>query len=179
LIGHDLFTIKPLPTFDSTATEAVQSSTPPLITRISTEDMTKTYHGSCICGAVKFEADIDFSKGTGKCNCTICRKLRFWSIHIKPEEFRLVSDTSSEANEAELTTDYIYRSPAIHQLFCKKCGVHAYHRGDIPEIGGAFVSVNVACIDDIEHEELAELKVRYADGLNNNWRNEPKVKTYL
>ena len=141
--------------------------------------MTKTYHGSCICGAVKFEADIDFSKGTGKCNCTICRKLRFWGFHVKPADFRLLSDTSSEVNEAELTTDYIYKSPAVHQLFCKKCGVHAYHRGDIPEVGGAFVSVNVACIDDIEHEELAELKVRYADGLNNNWWNEPKVKTYL
>lgn len=135
--------------------------------------MTKTYHGSCICGALKFEADIDFSKGTGKCNCTICHKLRFWGVKVKPAEFRLTGE------EAELTTDYIYRSPAVHQLFCKKCGCHAYHKGDIPEVGGEFVSVNVACLDDIAEGELVGLSVRYADGRNDNWWNEPKDKAYL
>src|SRR5271169_6808701 len=140
--------------------------------------MTKTYHGSCICGAVKFEADIDFSKGTGKCNCTICRKLRFWGVKVKPEEFRL-SSSSDGADEAELTTDFIYRSPAVHQLFCKKCGCHAYHRGDIPQVGGKFVSVNIACLDDVEDSEMAGITVRYADGRNDNWWNEPKEKTWL
>lgn len=140
--------------------------------------MTKTYHGSCICGAVKFEADIDFSKGTGKCNCTICRKLRFWGVKVKPEEFRL-SSSSDGADEAELTTDYVYKNPAIHQLFCKKCGCHAYHKGDIPQIGGKFVSINVACLDDVEEGELDGVAVRFADGRNDNWWNEPKEKKWL
>lgn len=39
---------------------------------------------SCICGTLKFEADMDLSQRTGKCNCW---KLQYWYIRIKPEPF--------------------------------------------------------------------------------------------
>lgn len=46
------------------------------------------------------------------------------------------------------------------------CGVTPYGHGYVEEIGGAFVSINVACLDGIAPEELAALPIQYMDGLH-------------
>ena len=133
---------------------------------------TKTYTGSCHCGAVRFEADIDLAAGTGKCNCSICGKTRNWSATIKPEAFRLVGDLAA-------TTDYQFGSGSVHWPFCSTCGVRTYNTGDIPEIGGRFVSVRLNCLDGVDEAMLAALPVRCANGRDNDWWHEPAVSSHL
>lgn len=72
--------------------------------------MLKTYRGSCHCGAVTFEADLDLSQSSYRCNCSICRRNCFWPAVAKPENFRLLT------GEADLT-QYLFNTRKNQHYF--------------------------------------------------------------
>ena len=83
--------------------------------------MKKTHRGSCHCGAVSFECDIDLASQTSRCNCSICIKSRFWKALVPEAEFRLLKG-------ADAITEYRFGSKAISHRFCATCGVKVFTR---------------------------------------------------
>lgn len=134
--------------------------------------MKKTYTGSCQCGAVRFEADIDLSGGTYRCNCSICARTRFWPAVIKPASFRLLS------GETELT-EYRFNAKKNRHLFCKHCDVRSFGIGEILESGDQVYGVGVTCLENVKPHELINAPITYVDGRNNNWHLPPTEIRHL
>ena len=134
--------------------------------------MLKTYQGSCHCGAVRFEADIDLAQGTNKCNCTICTKTRNWNVIIKPDAFRLLS---GEDALDRLPVRQQGGSPPVLQ----HCGVRSFERGYIEGDRRRLRVVKLAALDDVNPQELIDAPVRHANGRDNSWWTPPTETRHL
>lgn len=133
--------------------------------------MKRTYAGSCHCGAVRFEADIDLRAGTCKCNCSFCTKTRFWKVFVDAAAFRLLAGE-------DFLVPYRFGDGIVHHNFCGRCGVRLFGRGHHDAPGGGFYAVNIACLDNAA-VELIEAPVQYEDGWNDNWWSPPAETRHL
>lgn len=149
--------------------------------------MKKTCHGSCHCGAVRFECKIDLAPAgqrsepersgiwwtsTFRCNCSSCLKTRFWKAFVRPDDFKLLQGK-------EALCEYRFGERQISHVFCGRCGVHPFASADFEVMGGAFYAVNLACLDDATDEVLANAPIIYEDGRNDAWDRAPAVTRYL
>ncbi len=117
-----------------------------------------TFKGSCHCGAVTYELELDPAAGTARCNCSICTKAGWWSGVAKPAAFRILSGRDQ-------LTEY-GRRPTARQSFCKVCGIRLFHHGDVPAMGGEYYSVNLNTLDDAD---LSGVPVSCRDGRSGTW----------
>lgn len=101
----------------------------------------RTYHGSCHCGAIRFEVDTVIDRVT-RCNCSVCAKKGVLHHRVPPERFRLLS------GEADLRTYRFGTGVAMHH-FCARCGIHPFTR---PRSAPELYTVNVRCLDDYDVE---------------------------
>ena len=124
----------------------------------------QTYHGSCHCGAVAFEADLDLSE-VSQCNCSICSKKGALHRRVSKDRFRLLRGQ----DDLQL---YQFNTKVSRHQFCRHCGIHAFAN---PRSYPDQVLVNVRCLDDFDvfSDEFA---IKLVDGRNweQHFKDQPK-----
>jgi hypothetical protein len=118
---------------------------------------------------VKYQADVDISKGTLRCNCSLCKKARAWFAFVTPEHFRLQQGEDALA-EYQWTPPGKPR-PNLHYRFCKNCGVRVFATGQDPQ-GGQIYALAVSTLEGTDPEELAQ-SVKWVDGRHDNFKQSP------
>jgi len=103
------------------------------------------YSGSCQCGAVAYEVDVDISEPVA-CNCSRCRRLGSLLAFAPRSAFTLVRGEGA-------TTEYLFNRHTIHHLFCTTCGVQSFSLASRPD-GTEMVAINVNCLDGVDPRSL-------------------------
>jgi hypothetical protein len=106
----------------------------------------RTYHGSCHCGAVRFDAKSPPITQAIACNCSMCRRKGTLLAFIPASDFTLQSGEDA-------LVDYQFNRKIIHHLFCRTCGVTSFARGTMPD-GTATVALNARCLDNVDPDAL-------------------------
>ncbi|MDP5309013.1 GFA family protein [Paracoccus spongiarum] len=134
------------------------------------------YRGSCFCGAVAFEAEGDLARGTMRCNCRFCRKMRYWEMLLPdPDGFRLIRGAEALAETPLARADRV----GMHHRFCGRCGTRLWTEGVLAELGGRFVQVCVSALDDVPLADLVAAPIHHADGAADNWWAEAPESRHL
>lgn len=110
------------------------------------------YTGSCHCGAVKYDVDLELGKVIS-CNCSMCGRSGTLLAFVPPAQFTL------RAGEDQLTT-YHFNRHMIDHLFCKVCGIKPFARGKKPD-GGEMIAVNARCLEGVD---VSTLEIQQVDG---------------
>ena len=130
----------------------------------------ETYEGSCHCGAIRFEADIDLDEGSMRCNCSYCAKVRAWFAFAKGgQRFRLLDGTG--------VSEYRWVPPGeleshLTFTFCRICGVRTFAQGELESLGGTFHAVFVPTLA-LSPEQFAAIPVRYVNGRERRYDEAP------
>ncbi|MBX7148703.1 GFA family protein [bacterium] len=96
-----------------------------------------THHGSCHCGAVRFEVEAPEKIEAIECNCSVCNRTGYLHLLVPQEKFRLTSGSDH-------LVSYRFNTGLANHLFCKTCGIKSFF---VPRSQPNGYSVNVRCLD--------------------------------
>lgn len=128
---------------------------------------TKTYKGSCFCGAVQFTVTGE-PAAMGYCHCESCRR---WSAG-PVNAFSLWNPEAIKMTQGEDKVRTYNKTPNSYRKWCQNCGGHIF--SEHPGMG--LTDIYAAVIPDLPfepsvHVNYQETRLRIKDGL-------PKLKDF-
>ena len=114
---------------------------------------TQRYTGSCQCGRVRYEVDLDLKAVRAKAT----RTGNTSTAMINPRAFRLI------AGEADLS-DVQFGPVVGHNQFCRHCGIRPFGKGHLAILGGDFYAINLATLDGLASDLENSLETAAAAG---------------
>jgi hypothetical protein len=105
----------------------------------------QTYTGSCHCGAVGYEVDMELQGGLA-CNCSHCGKKGLLLAFVPMSQFRLLKGD-------ETLTEYRFNKKVIAHRFCSICGVQPFANAKDPQ-GVDTVALNLRTVDGIDLDAI-------------------------
>jgi hypothetical protein len=98
-------------------------------------------HGSCHCGAVGFEVELENGLGDlRRCNCSLCRRKGAIMAFVPTQRLRIIRG-------AEMLSLYQWNTKIAKHYFCKICGIYTHHRRRSNTSQYGF---NVACLEGVD-----------------------------
>ena len=111
-----------------------------------------THHGSCHCGAIRFEVQAPQKLSLDRCNCSICFKSGYLHLIVPRSRFKLI-------HGEEYITTYRFGSMIAAHTFCKVCGVKPFYT---PRSNPDGIDVNAQCLDPFP----IDIEITNFDGQN-------------
>lgn len=101
----------------------------------------RTEKGSCHCGAVGFEVDLeDGYENVRRCNCSICSRKGAIMAAVPLDRLRVTRG-------ADKLSLYQWNTKTARHYFCSICGIYTHHqRRSVPTEFG----FNLACIEGVD-----------------------------
>lgn len=117
----------------------------------------ETKKGSCHCGAVEFEVDLENGFGElRRCNCSLCRRKGAIIASVPLNRLRVTKG-------ADMLTLYQWNTMTAKHYFCRVCGIYTHHqRRSNPNLFG----FNLACIEGVDPFSFGDVEV--SDGASHS-----------
>ncbi|MBI0329484.1 GFA family protein [Burkholderia plantarii] len=99
-----------------------------------------TFHGSCHCGAVRFEVRTPLAPAT-RCNCSLCR--RKGALMSPP----FTRDALTIVAGEDALVEYRFNTRAARHFFCRHCGIYPFHQ---TRVDPTRWRANLGCLDGVD-----------------------------
>ncbi|KAI9830687.1 MAG: hypothetical protein M1826_004516 [Phylliscum demangeonii] len=119
----------------------------------------KTYHGSCHCQAIKYEAKISpplEGREINACNCSICFRNGYLFVYVPDDDLRFHSGEDQ-------MTKYSFHKRIMQHTFCPTCGTSMFAKSSDSRFLAGQTGINLRTLQDLD---LDALTLKKFDGKN-------------